>query len=567
MANQQPNPPISALVLGLGGSGAATVMHVKQQLLNTYNNELPDNVGLLVLDTAKEPLAQFKESGTKREEGSGFGAIDLSPREYGHLGGQSRKLMERVAAKPNKSENRHIASWLQADWYLRNLPQNLFNLEDGAGMWRQLGRLALFKDVASANNSNFYQRINEKITTIKRQSGGERSLPVFIIGSLVGGTGAGLFLDAAYLVRKIAESQDMDVQLRGYFYLPQAFRATLGLDQLDRAVPRSFAALRELGRLLMNEDYELGYPIYYTRPAATAGDRIWRSSLNGKLFDLVYLVDGDRDKNPMTDRKLSQGAAPSIADAILAFLDSAAGEYQKSYIVNLSSQVTEKRSQMRESVPYVGGVGSYSIILPIQQIIEKWSYQLGKDVLETILTPGNYDQSSRLPTTLADDQNQERQNTPMEEVATLLESRNPIRDPEEAGVSHYPTSLWPKIYRWHQLYEQQQTGAVRAIARYEADEWIGALEPSASDKTEEARLAARKLASIRDRTMQAEIELSHEINEDKSQGYRRIARDVDKELNRQLGRVTSTGQREGGAFGDVIGDLAQLQYRRFQGGV
>ncbi|MEM6284094.1 MAG: tubulin-like doman-containing protein [Chloroflexota bacterium] len=564
MANQ-PNQPIPALVLGLGGSGAATIMHVKQQLLNTYNNQLPSQVGMLVFDTSKQPLSQFKGVGQTRHQGMGFGAIALDQREYGHLGGQSRNLMQRVAAQPDSDENRHLASWLQADWYLKNLQPTLFNLEDGAGQFRQLGRLALFKDVASANSSSFYQRVNEKITTIKRNAGSERSLPVFIIGSLVGGTGAGLFLDAAYLVRKIAESQDMEVQLRGYFYLPDAFRATLTLDQVENAKPRTFAALRELGRLLLNEDYELGYPVHYTRPGTSAGNRIWRSELRGKLYDLVYLVDGKRPNNPMDSLKLAQGAAPSIADAILAFVDSAAGEYQRSYIVNIAQGVTGKRAQMGEQVPYVGGVGTYTIILPIQQIIEKWAFQLGKDVLETILAPEDYDNSSRLPSSFSKNQNQERNHSPEDEVATLLEARNPVPDPEDPGIQHFPTSLWPKIYRWYQLYEQQTTAAVRTMSRYESDEWIQALEPSSADKTEDARLAYRKLQAIKDRTMATEVELSHENKNDPAQDHRRIARDVEKELNNQVGRINATGQRDGGAFGTIIEDLAQLQMARFQG--
>ena len=53
-----PEQPIPSLIVGLGGTGALVVRTVKEQLLNIYDNEVPENVRLLVFDTAKQPLAQ-----------------------------------------------------------------------------------------------------------------------------------------------------------------------------------------------------------------------------------------------------------------------------------------------------------------------------------------------------------------------------------------------------------------------------------------------------------------------------------------------------------------------------
>jgi len=86
------NPPIPTLIVGLGGSGAATVMHVKTQLMNMYNNVMPDTVGLTVFDTANNPLAQFRSGKQERKSGASYGSIELEPREYGHLGGRARDL-------------------------------------------------------------------------------------------------------------------------------------------------------------------------------------------------------------------------------------------------------------------------------------------------------------------------------------------------------------------------------------------------------------------------------------------------------------------------------------------
>jgi hypothetical protein len=544
-------PPLPALIIGLGGSGATTVRHIKQQLYNTYDNTLPETVGLLVLDTSKNPLAQA----------SRMTNVGLEVREFGHLGGHAKSMVERAAADGDGME--HVSSWLQADYYLKNLPDNLFQLEDGAGQYRQLGRLALFRDVAATNSSQFYQRVNEKITSIKRAAGSGRSLMVFIIGSLAGGTGAGLFIDAAYLVRQIAQSQQMDIRLRGYFYLPEAFAATLNVSDRKQARPRSFAALRELSRFVLHEDYDLGYPLYYQNARYTADVELWRGRLRSKLYDLVYLIDGQGSRSPMAEYPLENGVTPSVADTILAFMDSDAGEYQNSYIVNISQQVINRQTRDGR-VPYVGSLGTYSIVLPIQQIIDGWAYRLGIDTLNNILMPNRFDETTGLPLELATDANPERAVSAEEEVRALLSSRDAVIDPRDTNQRIFPTALWPKLYQWHTQREANESGAARQMSGYGAEEWLSSLRPSAADRGQDAASAERVVDAVINKNVETEIQFSREVKADPAQDYRRIINETERLFNGQLGLVKGNGQREGGIFRDKLGDLLQLQVNRFR---
>ncbi len=539
------NPPIPSLIIGLGGSGAATVAHVKEQLLDIYNKELPKTVGLLVYDTALDPLAQFKRP------------VKFDPQEYGHLGGEARELAEAVVADRSGRFD-HIGSWLQATDFLQTLPANVWNLNYGAGMFRQLGRLALFVDAAAPNLSLLYSRINGIISTMRHVLPAEESLFVFVVGSLAGGTGAGLFLDVAHLLRNIAASNEVKVQLRGFFYLPEAFAATIAASERSNARPRAFAALRELSRFMLHESFDLGYPIYYHDSSSTGQRDIWRARLKKKLYDLVYLIDGQT----LSAYPMEKGATASVADAILAFIDSKAGPYQTQYMTNQPSNIRDKQ-KTEGRVPYVGSLGTYTIILPIQKIMEVWAHRLGKLVMDTLLTPKKIDPSTHLPLQLANDQNEERTDETSEAVQTLFEDRNPIVE-VQTNQRVYPTALWPQLYRWYKQRIENETGAARQLAGNDAEWWMNIIEPAATETSPEAARVLRMIDGLMAKTISSEIQSSHEVKLDPRGDYQRIVGETKKFFDTHLGSIRSQGEREGGTFNQALTDLVQWQVDRFR---
>ena len=99
--------------------------------------------------------------------------------------------------------------------------------------------------------------------------------------SLAGGTGCGIFLDVAYLIRKLFGN---DVRLNGYAVLPGVFQ---GLPNTMNVLPNSYAALQELDFLmhLKPEDE----PVSFNWISEQFDEEDFRRSPTP--FDIVYLID------------------------------------------------------------------------------------------------------------------------------------------------------------------------------------------------------------------------------------------------------------------------------------
>lgn len=549
------NKPLQSLVIGLGGSGAVTIRHIKAQLENMYD-QVPDNVGLIAFDTDIDPSAQHDN----------LALATLNAREFGHLGGNAKSIFERVAA--NDPNYEHFSGWLQADYYLRTQPDNMFQLHKGAGQWRQFGRMAIFRDVLNANDSNFYRLLQSRLSTLVNSEGGglTRPLNVFVVGSLVGGTGAGTFIDAAHLARLIAASMRLStVIVRGFFWLPDAFGATLDPTALEQAKPRAFAALRELSRFVINDDYISGYPMFYQNERFVSNSQIWRGHLRGKLFDLVYLMDGRRQQKPLSNVKTTIGVASSVADALLAFMDSHAGAYYESHSNNISNNITQRSEQVGRK-PFVGSLGAYAIILPIQQIVEGWSYRLGLDVLNRFLPAEETERGTNRILTLAEEANPERAHSPSREVEIFL-GNNPQRDPDQPENMAYPTGLWRRIYDWHQQKELDDSRKAAQMAKASAYDWVGAMRPNSQDRGERAGRVVGKIDNLMEKTVYTEVEDSKAARLDPREDNRRIIAATNAFYEKQLGRVMPNGMREGGEFRNALQDLANYQIDRFRLGL
>jgi hypothetical protein len=286
--------PSPALIVGLGGTGALVATYVKKNLMETSGGIWPlKEVKILAFDTnTKQP--EIGGQGQIREAGQSTGAVRLANGEFFFTGGNVQGLMHEVA----KGKQPHLQSWLMADWYLSTISDKVFNLNEGAGQFRQFGRLAVFKDVATPSNSTIYNTLNDALVKLSRDNSVLTNLPVFVISSLAGGTGTGMFADVTYLIRKISEQSRVNLKgkmsVRGYLILPDAFSQTVDPAWLRSMNARAFAAMRENNRFAIDIDYERGYPMHYQEGD---GDPLWHGSLKGKLFDQLYYLDGNGDRS------------------------------------------------------------------------------------------------------------------------------------------------------------------------------------------------------------------------------------------------------------------------------
>ena len=127
-------------------------------------------------------------------------------------------------------------------WFPPQLLRNIKAIEEGAKGIRPVGRLAFFHN---------YQRIKTVIETAEKRTRGHESflltsglkiepgLSIFVVGSLCGGTGSGMFLDVAYSLRNIYSEQG--ARIFGYLVIsPELYGNTSNMSA------NTYAALKEL---------------------------------------------------------------------------------------------------------------------------------------------------------------------------------------------------------------------------------------------------------------------------------------------------------------------------------
>jgi serine/threonine protein kinase len=222
---------VPALVLGLGEMGLAALCHLRGDLQEQFESldNLP-HLRFLYIDTDPEGGAQATEPGAKTA---------LTRREVlvARLHRAGYFLNPRLGGPK-------IDKWFDTAMLYR------IQRNQVTGGLRALGRLALF-----ANYKQIITRLKaeldacsdpEAITTAGEKTGmGLRSNQprVYIITSLAGGTGGGMFIDLAYIVRDMMRTMGyLNPEVTGLFFLPDP--------DPDRSRPlalgNAYAALTEL---------------------------------------------------------------------------------------------------------------------------------------------------------------------------------------------------------------------------------------------------------------------------------------------------------------------------------
>lgn len=210
------------LIIGLGGTGGDVLLRIRKKFFEKFGGieEFPI-VSYLWFDTDKN----YKDVGAKQFARK----VDFSNTEERLLTVNDTGA---ITGHLDQPVYRNIASWWPAG--LNVIPR----LDDGAGQYRPYSRLGLFYHYARPETS-IRQAISDalgriqspaaiqKVTNSPRlkrlkydaeiQALGTRN--VYVVGSLAGGTGSGLFIDIARIVKSI----DAHAILVGFFMSSRFF--------------------------------------------------------------------------------------------------------------------------------------------------------------------------------------------------------------------------------------------------------------------------------------------------------------------------------------------------------
>ncbi|WP_414753086.1 tubulin-like doman-containing protein [Anabaena sp. CCY 9910] len=229
------------ICIGLGGTGRDVLMRIRRLIVDRYGDlsNLPI-VSFVHLDTDK---AATQVTGIRT--GSTYHGVDLSFREAEKVSAtmSAKEVTMFVEGLERRSEYTRYGPYDHiARWFPPQLLRNIKAVEEGAKGIRPVGRLAFFHN---------YQKIKTAIETAERLTRGhdalllrkglrvEPGLNIFVIGSLCGGTGSGMFLDVAYSLRHLYGEQG--AQIVSYLVIsPELYGNTPNMSA------NTYAALKEL---------------------------------------------------------------------------------------------------------------------------------------------------------------------------------------------------------------------------------------------------------------------------------------------------------------------------------
>jgi hypothetical protein len=239
--HQQSRTIRRTLCIGLGGTGRDVLMQMRRLIIDRYGklSELPI-ISFVHIDADRGAgdHTGLRTGNTYRGEN-----ILFSPSERVIATMKSQEVddlaqgLDRRSAHERQGPYDHIECWFNP-----HLLSNIKSIENGASGIRPVGRLSFFHN---------YRKIKETIQAAENKTIGHEQkllkqgldvnsgLNIFVVGSLCGGTGSGMFLDMAYCLRHLY--RDIEYQLKGYLIIsPELYGGTPGMSA------NTYAALKEL---------------------------------------------------------------------------------------------------------------------------------------------------------------------------------------------------------------------------------------------------------------------------------------------------------------------------------
>jgi hypothetical protein len=295
-----------ALVIGLGGTGHGILLKLKKRFIDQFG-EVPPVIQFLAIDTTQEAQRQDTSS-------DGRTGVELEPNDEQFV------ITVKGANSLLQGKNPHINKWWPTGTRVRTI-------KSGSQQIRTLGRLALF-----ANYKEIKDRISNKLDEVRKVENknlmrkkrylvsDQGGVDVYVVTSLAGGTGSGMFLDVAFITRNIVPSSN----ITGIFVLSRIFAK---LPANDLVKTNTYAALKEiewLSKLRENESLEVDYGIN-------------KIVVSEPPYDMMYLIDSMNETETVIDNYKTLHS--QIADGIYLMAGSEIGASSGNTFNNVKAQV------------------------------------------------------------------------------------------------------------------------------------------------------------------------------------------------------------------------------------
>lgn len=263
---------IPTLVLGIGGIGCKIAAAISDSL----NEEDRKYVSVIGIDTNVNDLSELR----------------------------GKHEMEIIQTSDDRNVNDYLEKHSE---YLEWFPDNDFlrerTMTDGAGQVRTLSRLAFLASVESGR----FDPILREITRIRRVDDNphNKNLTIIVVGSITGGTGAGLFLNIPFYLRDLIKSQ-VGIQkciIRGMFVGPDIVEDVQpSKTNKDAVCVNGYTCLKELNAFYMR-------PVIGRSIANNLRLEFYDhedTSTNNIPYDYLYLVEKSGNSGAMGDVRLEE---------------------------------------------------------------------------------------------------------------------------------------------------------------------------------------------------------------------------------------------------------------------
>lgn len=321
---------IPSLVVGLGGTGKRALTHLKRRIFDTYGVEELPWIRLLSIDT---------DSATVNNPP----VISQRDGSFISLGTTETRLIDQsdtpqVISNLDAPENRHIKEWYPDPDMKVDFPK----AARGSGQIRMFGKIGLYKGDSLHSTYRWLQQASHEVSDPAAWANfpsfrvDQNVQFVYVICSLCGGTGSGMFLDVAYLLRKIVGVDPSTKRFVGIFVMPEVYEPVIENQHIKRIYANAYAALREM-------DYLLNSP---KRSYLIKGKDHTFVDFKGDVtpFDFVFLFNNKNRRGSVISQRQVSGDKPMAID------DRVAQYISETIITDVLSPVTERSESILSNI-------------------------------------------------------------------------------------------------------------------------------------------------------------------------------------------------------------------------
>ncbi len=308
-----PVPFHPTIIIGLGGTGKEVLLRLRRKFFEKYGKPRLPVISYLWIDT---DLRDISLDGERIDYISD--EIRFQPTEMVDAQVSAQSF---ITYFNNRHAYPNIFRWLDPSMEAHGA------VVEGAKAYRPLGRLGFFH--AFAGENGIEQKLLNHSKNIQNQQAQNEmqdiarvdttKINVYIVTSLAGGTGSGMFLDMAFLAKNMINNANIN----GFIVLPSLFT----VDPNDRRYANGYAALKELEFYSLRKDL-LSKPIDEDFGESSSAsfhdfDVEWklgdRKQIWGPPFNTCYLIDNSTDRGGfiMPEQKIE--VCDMIAESI--FMD------------------------------------------------------------------------------------------------------------------------------------------------------------------------------------------------------------------------------------------------------